>query len=296
MDLFGLRDLLLIFLVFAPLERLLPIHGEQKLLRPGVVTDLLHYCFSGFLIKAGILLLLLGATRSSGAVVPEAWRLTVAGLPLWLQTSGVIVVADLGFYLAHRMFHAVPLLWRFHAVHHSIERMDWLAAHRVHPVDQIVTKSVSLIPVFAAGFSETAIGLFAVLYHWQSLLIHSNFRIRFGPLRWILASPQFHHWHHADAREAFDRNFAGQLPIWDMLFGTLYLPRGRMPDGYGVDDPVPPDWPGQLAYPFRAASGAAAQPRPGARRAGAGDEGAEVAGVVVEAGLTAGPVRGHSVQ
>ena len=169
------------------------------------------------------------------------------------------MLADTGFYLAHRAFHAVPFLWRFHSIHHSIEEMDWLAAHRVHPVDQILTKSASFVPVFALDFSSTAILIFTLVYQWQSLFIHSNTRIRVGPLKWLLASPQFHHWHHANEREAWDKNFAGQLPLLDILGGTLFMP-DRMPQKYGTDDPVPPLYHQQLAYPFVGSTERLAQP------------------------------------
>ncbi len=72
-----------------------------------------------------------------------------------------------------------------------------------------------------------------------------------GPLRWLLASPQFHHWHHANETHAFDKNFAGQLPFLDALFGTLYIPGKAMPKAYGTGDPVPPLYHEQLLYPFR---------------------------------------------
>ena len=162
----------------------------------------------------------------------------------------VIVLSDLGFYWTHRLFHAVPWLWRFHSIHHSIEELDWLAATRVHPVDQILTKGVSLIPIVALGFSELAIGVYALLYHWQSFLIHSNVGFGFGPLRLLLASPEFHHWHHSSDREARDRNFAGQLSFLDALFGTLHMPRGEMPTAYGLDRPMPQRYAFQLLYPF----------------------------------------------
>ena len=110
---------------------------------------------------------------------------------------------------------------------------------------------VSLLPVFSLGFSEVAIGVSLMIYGWQSVLVHSNLRIKFGPLRWLLASPEFHHWHHSKDLEARDKNFAGQLPLFDVLFGTLYMPRGRMPEKYGIDEPMPENYLSQLLYPVR---------------------------------------------
>jgi sterol desaturase/sphingolipid hydroxylase (fatty acid hydroxylase superfamily) len=187
---------------------------------------------------------------AAAQIVPASVQATVGGLPYWVQIPLVIVLSDLGFYWTHRMFHAVPWLWRFHAIHHSIEELDWLAAARVHPVDQILTKGVSLVPLVALGFSEWAIGAYALLYQWQSVLIHANLRIGFGPLRWLFASPEFHHWHHSNNREARDKNFAGQLSFLDALFGSLHLPRGQVPTGYGLDQPMPQRYVPQLIYPF----------------------------------------------
>ncbi len=250
LDLFDFRNLLFVFLVFVPLELILPFHPEQKLVRRAWLQDLLHYFFSGILIKIGLVVLITGTMALSSLIVPTALRDAVLGLPLWLQCLLIVVIGDLGFYAAHRMFHSIPWLWHFHAVHHSIEDMDWLAAHRVHPVDQIVTKGASLIPIFVLGFSEVAIGITVAIYHWHSLLLHSNVRLPFGPLRWLVASPDFHHWHHANQPEAYDKNFSGQLPLWDIVFGTLHMPGNALPERYGVDDPVPRTYHGQLAYPF----------------------------------------------
>lgn len=250
MDSLRLQDLLLVAAIFVPLERLIPLRRGQRVLRNGWPTDLLHVLVSGLLIRIGLTALVTSAAAISPLVVPPATIAAIAAQPTWLAFAEVLIVADLGFYLMHRTFHAVPWLWRFHAVHHSIEEMDWLAAYRVHPVDQILTKSASLVPVFLLGFPLEAILLFMLLYQWQSLLIHSNADIRFGPVRWLLASPQFHHWHHANEPQALDRNFAGQLPLFDVLFGTLYLPGCETPRTYGTETPVPDDYLGHLAFPF----------------------------------------------
>ena len=242
-------DILLAALIFMPLERLLAIHSGRKFMRKLWRVDLTHLFATGILIQIGITSIFVLAVPASGYLIPADWRAAVASQPLWLQFIEILLIADLGFYLAHRTFHMVPALWRIHSVHHSIEEMDWIAGHRVHPVDQILTKTVSLLPVFALGFDTPAMVAFALLYHWQSLLIHSNVKVPFGPLRYVLASPHFHHWHHANQPEAWDKNFSGQLPLWDIVFGTLHLPKG-MPTRYGTDAPIPETYLGHLTYPL----------------------------------------------
>ena len=90
-----------------------------------------------------------------------------------------------------------------------------------------------------------------MIYYWHSILLHANVRIGFGALRWLVASPEFHHWHHSDHREAYNRNFAGQLSFLDVVFGTAHMTRGQTPTKYGCDDPVPHTYWQQLLYPFR---------------------------------------------
>ncbi|MEJ1160095.1 sterol desaturase family protein [Prosthecomicrobium sp. N25] len=237
-------------LIFIPFETLLPLHPDQKTLRKGFGLDLVYLVLNGLLIKAALFWIIMLILAAGPAIVPESVRTFVQSRPLWLQVIGVLLVGDLGFYWAHRMFHHVPWLWRFHRIHHSIEELDWLAAHRVHALDQIVTKTVSLAPCYALGFSEAALLIFAVVYGWHSILLHANVSIRFGPLERVIASPVFHHWHHANEPEAYDRNFAGQFSLWDHVFGTAYR-SDRLPARYGTDDPVPEGFAAQALDPFR---------------------------------------------
>jgi sterol desaturase/sphingolipid hydroxylase (fatty acid hydroxylase superfamily) len=252
-DWLNLKSILIACLIFIPLERLLAMHPLQGIFRRGWWNDVIYLFVNGWLIKLGVLIMIAGPIVVSAWLIPPPVRVAVAGQPYWLQIVEVVLVADLGFYFAHRMFHAIPLLWRFHQIHHSIEELDWLAAVRVHPVDQIATKGISLLPVFALGFSEAAIAAFAFLYHWQSILLHSNISISFGPLRWLIASPDFHHWHHSKEVAARDKNFAGQLSLLDVLFGTAHMPHGQVPSQYGIDDPLPSTYVKQLLHPFKGA-------------------------------------------
>ena len=137
----------------------------------------------------------------------------------------------------------------------ALQELDWLAGARVHPIDQIMTKAVGFLPVFSLGFSDVAIGASLLIYGWQSFFVHSNIRVTFGPLRWVLATPEFHHWHHAKDLEARDKNFAGQLPFLDVLFGTVHMPRSKRPKAYGIDEPMPVTYPLQLLHPFRSMPG-----------------------------------------
>jgi sterol desaturase/sphingolipid hydroxylase (fatty acid hydroxylase superfamily) len=241
-----LKGLLLTALIFVPLEQALA-RRPQRIFRKGWFNDTIYQFLNAQILGV----LIIGMTMAAAWLVPISVRDVVAGQAAWIQIIEIVVLADIGTYFAHRALHAIPWLWRFHAIHHSIEELDWLAAARFHPVDQILTKGCSLLPVFALGFSNVAIGAYVVLYAWQSMLVHSNLRINFGPLRWVLASPEFHHWHHSNDREARDKNFAGQLPLLDALFGTMYMPPNRAPSKYGLDEPIPQNYPAQLFYPFR---------------------------------------------
>lgn len=248
---FDFEQYLLVALIFIPLELVFPMRADQKLLRRHWGNDLVNLLCNGMMIQLGLFAAVAAMVWAIGLAVPHGVGQAVRTQPLWLQAAEAILIADIGFYLAHRAFHAVPFLWKFHALHHSIEEMDWLAAYRVHPVDQILTKSLSYLPVFALGFSDAAIAIFVVTFKWQSIVIHSNNRIGLGPLKWIFATPQFHHWHHANQPEALDKNFAGQLVFLDWIAGTLHMPRGT-PARYGTDEPVPKRYDGQVLYPFRA--------------------------------------------
>ncbi len=245
----GWRDLLICLLVLTPFEHVLPIHEKARSGRRGWLTDAAHFFFSGIFIRFGLVFVIWGAALLGSVAVSSSLQAWIQALPLWGQVVLATLIADFGFYVAHRAMHHVPALWRFHAVHHSSENLDWLAAYRVHPVDQVIVKGASLIPLYALGFPASAILMAGLIYQWQALLLHSNVRWPLGPLRFLVAGPEFHHWHHANEREACNKNFSGQLPVWDLVFRTLHLP-GRFPRRYGIDDPLPVNWVGQMAFPF----------------------------------------------
>jgi lathosterol oxidase len=258
-----LLNLFLLALLFVPLESVFPKWPEQGPFRIGWTTDTLHFLASHALVQAMSFLILLPATTLAGLWQPEGLQKLVRSQPLALQLLEVVVLADLAQYAVHRAFHRVPMLWRFHAVHHSSVAMDWLAGSRLHLVDAIATRSLVLVPLFLSGFSQRALEGYLVFVSFHAVFIHANVRFALEGLEPIVVTPRFHHWHHAAAPEAKDRNFAVHLPWLDRLFGSHYMPgENAWPDRYGIaGDPVPQGYAEQLAYPFRPSTSA---PPPGA--------------------------------
>jgi sterol desaturase/sphingolipid hydroxylase (fatty acid hydroxylase superfamily) len=244
-------DLLILTLVFVPLERLFALRREQKVLRKEFGTDLAYFFASHLLVQVTVLLTLTPAALFFSWAVSSKFQAAVSAQPLGLQLIQAVFLADLFQYTIHRIFHVVPWLWRFHSIHHSSRELDWLAGSRLHIVDVLVTRAFSFIPLFLMGFSEATMLAYVVLVSFQAVLIHANVRFRFGWLRWLVTTPEFHHWHHSAEPEAVNRNFAVHLPLIDHLFATAYMP-DKWPSEYGIsDNPVPDGWFAQLLYPFR---------------------------------------------
>lgn len=193
-----IKDLLIIFIIFVPLERLFPIRDNKKTLRRLWGTDFLHATVTTILISMVMAMTLVAVAALIKPIIPLSLRTAIGAQPFWLQFLEIVILADIGYYWAHRAFHTFPILWRFHAIHHSIEDMDALAGHRLHPVDQGLTRGVTLAPILLLNFDTAAFALFAICGHTHFLINHSNIKFPLGPFRWIVASPQFHHWHHAN--------------------------------------------------------------------------------------------------
>lgn len=242
----GLSFLFLVVL-FVPLERAFPAKTAQKFLRPEWWTDLLFF-LGQYLLWGGLVLGLLNYSVGwLDGIVPATFRASVASQPWWMQALEVIVLSDFLIYWAHRLQHRVGWLWRFHSIHHSAEHLDWLAAHREHPLDTVYTMGIINLPAFVLGFPlETLAGFLAFRGMW-AIYIHSNVRLPIRPLRWLIGAPELHHWHHERAREA--GNYANISPLMDILFGTYRCP-DHEPAQLGVEEPIPRSYLGQMLHPF----------------------------------------------
>lgn len=249
-----------LLVAFRALQLLRPRDKRLPLLRRGFWTDLVYWAFTPIVTRA--------ITRISVviAVVPVALlaygkvdrELLLNGfgpasrLPLWQQAALMLLIGDFIGYWMHRWFHGA-WMWRFHAVHHSSVDLDWLSAVRLHPVNDALMRIAGAVPLLALGLAPVALAGITPVLTLMAILVHANLDWDWGPLRAVVVSPRFHRWHHTDEANARDRNFAGLLPLWDILFGTYYMPKDRLPQQFGTESPVPAGLVGQLIFPFRRA-------------------------------------------
>jgi sterol desaturase/sphingolipid hydroxylase (fatty acid hydroxylase superfamily) len=243
------KGFIILACIFIPLERIFALH-DRKVFRRGWLTDFIYFLSGHFIGKAISAIIVAIAFSESANFVNLELQSKVAYQPIWLQFLEVVIVSDMAYYIAHRLLHEVPWLWQFHAVHHSIEHMDWLAAVRVHPCEQLFTQTCKIMPLYWLGFTKETLVVYALYSAAIAFLIHANIKIKFGILKWFVATPQFHHWHHSKIPEINNKNFAVQLPLLDLLFGTMYMPAIKMPHKYGVSDAIPAGYVGQIFYPF----------------------------------------------
>lgn len=240
--------------IFLPLEFLFAARRRETP-RKSVFGDLGFYFISGFVPHWLLIGPLSLAAYAAWYAVPWRVHAAVAALPIWLSAVLAFVVADCGFYWGHRLVHRVPLLWRFHSIHHAPEHVYFLISARAHPIDNAIIRLCGMVPITILGLGapESVKGtliatLTMLLFIVWGFLIHANLRWRYGPLERLIATPAFHHWHHTRS-ELRDRNFASMLPIWDLMFGTWHLPASWTPS-YGIDTVLPASVVGQLVYPF----------------------------------------------
>lgn len=249
---FFLLNLIFLGVLFVPIERLLK-KRDQPIFRPDWREDLFYFFVSSLFVQSLAYLSLTPATSfveaTSGA---NGVRQLIASQPLVLQFFEIMFVTDLVQYWFHRACHEIPWLWRFHAVHHSARYMDWIAGSRMHVFEIVLLRAFTTLPMYLMGFASSALYAYIFFVYLSSVFVHSNIRTDFGFLRFIFATPRFHHWHHGIDNEAININYAVHFPLIDRLFGTYHFPKDLWPDGYGIaDHPVPHGYWRQFLYPFQ---------------------------------------------
>lgn len=238
--------LLSLALLMVPIERLSEPHRQRRA-RPGRLTDLLHFFMNPIGVRQALALAFIGLELVLGATVPESTRVFFSTFPFAAQLVCVLLIGELFTYWAHRLSHSWSFLWRFHAVHHSSEDVDWLSAHRQHPFDTLLFVVAANVPAIALGFHGPLVAFVAVFH--RAFVTFTHVKVRWGLrlLSGVIVTPRYHHHHHD--LDAPPSNFAGLFPFFDLLFGTFHWPE-RLPTRYGIDHVLPNGWLAQLVTPL----------------------------------------------
>lgn len=239
--------------VFIALEKLVPLRAAQPVLRKAWTLDTAYFVVNHLAVSAFVVAASWSAEALFGGLALPGVAAVTRNLPVPVQALALWLAVDFCFYWQHRAMHEVPFLWRFHAIHHSAERMDWLASSRLHFAEVWLSRTVGLLPIIALGFDQAAVGLFVVAVSIHATLIHANARITFGPFEHVFVGPKNHHWHHAKDWAGVDRNYAAAFAWPDRLFGTYHNPP-QWPDAYGtMAGTEPTTLARQALHPFRRA-------------------------------------------
>jgi sterol desaturase/sphingolipid hydroxylase (fatty acid hydroxylase superfamily) len=242
---------LLMTVIFIPIELFFPKNLNQTKFHSEWRTDLVYFVISHLFIQ------FFGIITQKPAVVFFGWigldkvHIWIQQLPFFAALLIAFFTTDFFQYWAHRIFHNHVYLWRFHSVHHSTQHMDWLAGSRTHFIDIFFTRAMTFVPLYVLGFSPAVFNTYIIFIAIHAVLIHANTRINFGFLKYMITTPQYHHWHHCEDPKYYGKNFAALFPFIDMMFGTYYLPGKVWPEGTGVhESQYPKGFIKQTIYPF----------------------------------------------
>lgn len=223
-----------------------------------LVTDLCYWLLIPVItrfLRIGMLVavaaIILGITTADGLVAfYQNGHGPLAALPLAAQGLIFLIGQDIIMYWTHRWFHGARM-WKYHAVHHSSEQLEWISAARFHPVNLFLGSVAADVIMLFAGISPNVFIVLGPLIIAHSAFVHANLDWSLGPFKYLVAGPVFHRWHHTSAERGGEKNFAGTFPILDVIFGTFYMPAGERPSDYGIADrSFPSSFGAQFVRPF----------------------------------------------
>jgi sterol desaturase/sphingolipid hydroxylase (fatty acid hydroxylase superfamily) len=252
----GVIALSVFFIVFSLMEKVFSFSPAKKPWRSTLLD--VQYAFLAMLYPPFIYFILsaiFGFLALRFEAPPQNPKILI---PLFAgQLMIVLFLRDCLIYFRHRIFHLRPV-WTFHSIHHSSEEVNWISAVRFHPAENVIETTAEILLFLGAtlaGFYPGVLSVAGLVIGVYNFFIHSNLRWTFGPLRYIFVSPVFHRWHHSDAFEATDKNFASMFSCIDLALGTFYMPVSSMPHTTGLSEQEkavhPRTFAGQLLYPFK---------------------------------------------
>lgn len=233
------------------LEYLLPYRMAWRPKCSEIHVDLVFIALVQVLLPKALILLatvtLLHWVGAEGVAITGLWP---HALPAWTQMSLMMLIGDFFHYWLHRAAHELRPLWKFHAVHHSVNKMYWLNVGRFHPVDKSLQFLCDGLPFILLGVSEQVMALYFVVYSIKGFFQHSNVDVRLGLFNYLISGPELHRWHHSRSVAESNRNYGNNLIIWDIVFGTYFLPKQRSVGALGLRHDYPGGFLGQLKAPF----------------------------------------------
>ncbi|MDH5325282.1 MAG: sterol desaturase family protein [Gammaproteobacteria bacterium] len=233
------------------LERYYPFHKPWCPDKSDIATDLTFLVFLQMILPQLALMLVLFALAQSGVLSSETlshwWP---HDWPVLAQFVLMALLIDFSTYWVHRGLHGIPVLWRFHAVHHSVKKLYWLNVHHDHALEALFLFGFGLMPFMVMGVNESVLAFFVVIFGSHAFFQHSNINISYGFLNYLLSTSELHRWHHARDTQLSEHNFGNTLSIWDMLFGTWYFPHAQFHDIGLKNDNYPQGFFNQMRTPF----------------------------------------------
>ncbi|WP_455217424.1 GH3 family domain-containing protein [Kaarinaea lacus] len=242
-------------LLITALEVLIPYRREWHPTIGEVKQDALYTVLVQIvlprLLSFAVALWLLRTVNGNDAAVLDIW---VHDWPIALQVVVMIVSAEFLRYWVHRLAHTWSPLWRLHAVHHSPGKLYWLNTGRFHPLEKAIQFLFDSLPFILMGVSAEVLALYFVFYATNGFFQHSNINLKFGFLNYIISSAELHRWHHARDIKESSSNYGNNVIIWDLVFGSWFLPKDRQVSELGLfNTHYPMRFMEQLKTPFTAA-------------------------------------------
>lgn len=238
------------------LERVIPYANQWNIPKDDVPVDIAYLVTNSILqpfMSMVALVVYLPLAAGLAATLDCCWP---ASWPLSLQCAWALIVKEFFHYWLHRVTHeSDSILWRCHAIHHSSERLYWLNSMRLHPANMFFDIIIGIGPLVIVGAGRPVLFLVGLTIILIGSLAHANVDFKLGPLNRVFSMPELHRWHHSRDKQVSNHNYGAVLSIWDVVFGTWYLPDSQVePHAIGLVDraPFPKTFTRQLTHPFLA--------------------------------------------
>lgn len=249
--------LLICAAIFSVLQELFPFDKNQPRFRKDLYIDAfywviapLFYGIASTAILMGGFYLIFGGNLDAASEYMTSGGAWTQDIPLFILAILSLIFTDFILYWTHRIFHG-DILWKYHSIHHGAQNLDWAHCVRFHPLNIIFHTIIANSIALWVGFTPASLALLVPFNILYSAMVHANLNWTFGPFKYVFASPVFHRWHHTHPDEGGNKNFAATFPILDIIFGTFYMPKDKIPTDIGKhEDYVPKTLIGQIQFPF----------------------------------------------